>query len=134
MADLKRIALDAGKAQEGVWVPFVEDIRLKLRRSNNPEYLQALQKVREDHAIQIRLGRVGPKEDRALRIPLVARYIVVDWEHIEEGGKPLPYSPETAERLLSDPQYAVLFEFVEAQAADIENFAAGEEDQLLKNS
>lgn len=134
MADLSQIAIDPEKAVGGVWLTFYKDIRLKIRRLDHPDYEKGMQKAREENAVLIRAGQLTKAEDEALQNPLLARYILIGWENLEEKGKPLAYSAEEATRLLGDPKYRALRGFVLAKASEIEAFRADEDREILGNS
>lgn len=132
MADLSRIAIDTQKAAEGVWVVFLDDIRLKIARWNNPTFRKVFQREQEAQGVKMKLGLLSIEEDEQLANLVMGEAIVLAWENLEDEGEPVKYSPKEAARLLG--KYTVLREFVAEQAKDLENFKAARNGEIAKNS
>lgn len=121
MARLGAIQTDLNKAIEGVWVNYELDIRLKIARLGNQNYQKYVQQLSRPHLQRMR-GK-APNTDLIKEITkqAVSHCILLGWEHIQDDkGKDIPYSPEKALELLSDPRFEDLYMFILEIAQDAE--------------
>jgi hypothetical protein len=120
MAKLKK--QDLQKQSEGVWVAWEDGIALKIGRIGNP----LSKKLAEDHAAknQARKEAGLPEEPYSvLELRLLTEAILLDWRNVDDdNGAPLPYTPQEGAKILADPAYADLKDFIQAQALKRENF------------
>ncbi|MHC5053640.1 MAG: hypothetical protein ACYTKD_02860 [Planctomycetota bacterium] len=137
MPKLPIIRSDVEKEREGVWVTHPFGFEFKIARMGNAEYRKAAAALLTPELV--REARVkGPgatAEAAAQQTPgLVARHILKDWRNVEgDDGEPIPYTPEVGERILSDPGYHDLLEFIEGAASDARNFAEAVEEESRGN-
>ena len=108
--DLQSLKRDTAAIDGGQWVddiPGMGNIRLKVRGLSSPQVV----------AYRARLERAVPKQQRnrdgsvktakAMEImgQLLADKILLDWEGLEDGGEPMPYSHEAATAILTNPDF-----------------------------
>lgn len=131
---LSEIRTNINLEENGVWVDFIEGLRVKIASLNCKAYTRACDKVLKPHTRRIRDGMLSTDERLKLVSPIVARYIVLDWEGLEdECGTPIPYSPEKAEEIFADPSLREFYSFVLASANDISMFQNAELQESKEN-
>lgn len=123
---------DESKERDGVWVPLEKDGRIRVARTNNPLYREAL--VRKVSRYKTATTSKVIPEDDWLNIvnELVAETILVGWEGITEKGQPLPYSVENAKRVLTELKD--FREIVLSIADNMDNFKEELDEGTEKNS
>ena len=101
--------IDLQKREEGAWVkdiPEFMDLELKVRGSGNKDWARMEQKLIAAVPRQRRVNGLEPEDRLRINAILVRDTSLLDWRGIENGtGEPLPYSKETANQYLTDPQY-----------------------------
>lgn len=105
---LTDIKIDSVKVEQGAWVegiPDLGDLRLKVRGFGNADYRRLQAKLVD----QLPRGKkVGGKidvadMDRIMSLCLQGA-ILVDWANLtDESGAEIPYSTETAAKIINDP-------------------------------
>ena len=133
--NISRLKTDKQKELEGVWVPLNDGFRIKVARLGNHKYQDYLTKLTRPYQHQIRSKKLGSKERDRLIFKALARYVILDWENLEEevDGKlvPVPCSREKAEQLLTD--FEEFYVTVVDISADAELFRAEEVEESVKN-
>lgn len=119
---MKEIAVDSARAEEGAWVddiPDMEGLRLKVRGSNNKEWRRLQQKLLQAVPRKRRMtGNLDAEDGDRITTLCLLNTALLDWEGLDgDDDKPLPYSREVAEKLLTDPDYR-RFRLAAAWAAD----------------
>jgi len=112
MANINRVKTDLSKQNEGTWVDFIMNIRLKIARSRNPKYNDLIRKLTENMRIDMREGKFDNKEFNEILIRVRAETILLDWENIDEDGQPVPYSVEKAMEYFRNPELNDFYTFV----------------------
>ena len=104
MAQLsKRYGTSAQKEAEGVWVSLGDGIRVKVARANNPAHMKITERLIKPFRRQIQNNSISMDKTNELTIKAMSLGILKDWEGIEdEKGKPIPYSEEMAEIILTE--------------------------------
>ena len=101
---LNEIKESSRKIEHGAWVsnlPNLPGVSLKVRGAFNSDYNRMLGKLRSE---------LSPEEWRddavqeGIETTLLVETVLLDWDGIEDA----PYSRETAQQLLSDPDFAIL--------------------------
>jgi len=84
--------------QDGVWVQYEGNIRLKLCRLNNPAARAYSEDLRRPHARELKKVRdLNNPVLRELMRRVAARHVLVGWENIQDdNGKEILYSEEQA--------------------------------------
>lgn len=107
--DINKFKIDLDKEKDGVWLPIFDGtVEVKVRPLTCPDYIH----------MEMRLLSQVPEEQRpdgnyaiaaiaGLQAQCIAETILLDWKGLTEGGKPLPYSREAADRLLTDDSFRV---------------------------
>ena len=118
MAKLSKIALSEERCRDGVWITFFEDIELCIRPAGNAEFRVAMQKKARRH-VNAALLVDGDADVRDATIPAMARHILVGWKNLlQDDGSELSYSPKAADKLLRDPRFGSLYDFVSRVSSD----------------
>ena len=109
--NIEEFLIDQSIIENGDWVgniPGFPGARFKVR---------GLESVAYRHALRKSLKNVDGKDDRdedgnlsiladdRLRARLYADVILLDWDGLAAKGEPVPYSKETAEKLLASPRF-----------------------------
>jgi hypothetical protein len=135
---LSSLKIDSARLERGAWIgdiPELEGVRFHVRGAGNADWRR----------LQAKLVAGVPAKERRNGLDVVTRdrietrclldACLLDWSGLEEDdGQPVAFSRETAERYLTDPDYAVLRAGVVYAAnlvADVETEAA---EQTLGNS
>lgn len=126
MARIADFRIDTELEVKGRWVPWRGDIRLLIASSGGTEYEQAVRDVRRKQAVAgVDLDNMPPRQVRALMAPAAAKHLLLGWENMEaEDGVPMAYSEAGARKLLADPAYYHLLDFVLAQSTFIDQYLA----------
>lgn len=105
---LSALKIDASKLERGDWVgdiPDLGDIRLKVRGIGNADHRR---RRGELYAALPRGKRKDVAALDAIDVQLLVETILIGWENVlDDHDEPIPYSAETATRLLGDPDLAV---------------------------
>lgn len=131
--DIKKFATNLTLEDEGVWVQLDSETKLKIARSGNKRYRGALARLTAPHKVALRSGKVSDEVADAILVEALAEAVLLDWEGMFEGGKPLPYSKEEAKRLLADPSLKDFRDFVVEFANDMENYRVQELEESKAN-
>jgi len=116
---------------EGVWVELGEGARIRVARAGNPANRRKLSKLLERHRATLRSRNLPDDILERVTIETMAETILLGWDGINEDGKPLPYTPENARRLLTT--YRDFRDQVAAIAADMALFKGESEEAASKN-
>lgn len=140
---LASIRTNPDAVEEGRWIgdiPGLDDLRLKVRGGTSKVYKRRLDELVNAIPKAQRLRALSDADNERITVQAMAETLLLDWENLEgdgvigEAGQPVPYSRETAVRLLSDPQYAAFRNavFWAADAVGVDAQASVEAD--VKNS
>lgn len=136
---LTKLKTDTTAAKEGVWVTMTEDFKVKIARSNSPEFQSFMHKrARGKGRRFLKSGAVDSAALEAMK-PIMkealARCLIVDWKGLQdEAGNEIPYSEEKAVEIFTDPAYEDLFNDVLEAAQDQELYRAEEDASDAGNS
>lgn len=134
---LTEFQTDPKVRDEGVWVrlPGADDdeARLKVRPETYGPYRRAITRIVEKNNA---MGRFSRRQGSTLGDPVqfdiergraIAKHLLVNWEGLEdENNQPLPYSQETAERILTD--HDRYYEFYLAVGEAIEQVSSAKKE------
>jgi hypothetical protein len=101
---LADIALDHEKAERGAWVdgiPGCGDLAIKTRGAGNADWRRLQAKLSEAVPAS---KRQSPEEAERIALQCLLAAGILDWRNLEGDDGPIPFSPETARRLLGDPK------------------------------
>jgi len=132
MGDVKKLfGTDSKKEQEGVVHEMGDGLKIKIARIGNPNYQKRFQVLSKPHRRALRRGTLSDEVAEKLLVKCLAETIVLDWEGLEEQGKPIPYSTENAIRILTD--YPELRNYVNDIANELEGYQAEEDEEATEN-
>lgn len=136
--DINNLKRDTSRIEAGEWVgeiPNMGELRLRVRGMGSKLYTATLS----------RLTRAVPREDRlrdgsltphaALRVmgQAMHEHILLDWDGLEQDGKPLKYDKELALTWLTDPDYRPFLDAVVYAASVVENGRTETQEAIEKN-
>lgn len=132
----KKARRDPKKMEEGVWVPWAEDARFKIRSDASEGYRFANAEVIERYRTQLNAG--GQARLRALHqiaAEVCARYTIADWEGIEiEDGVPLECTEDNRLKVCQDPAYFDVVAFCRGVAAEFQPYKLQDDPETKKKS
>lgn len=107
---MREVAVDIDRVEHGDWinvVPEMQGLRLKVRGTNNKDWRKLQAKLLDAVPRKKRMtGRIDPDEAERITNLLLLNCSLIDWDGLEDDdGKPIPYSRDMAETLLTDPSY-----------------------------
>lgn len=110
--------------KEGAWIewPMGDGIKVKLTRRTTPVVSKHLE-------ILLKKNRKALRNDDAQKevmTKFLSKYVIVDWEGIEDDGKDLPYSVDNAAAVLEEVDD--FYNWILQESANILNFADDEEE------
>jgi hypothetical protein len=119
---------------QGTWMDYGDDVRFLVARKSNPKYKSFIsRKYRENERIISSTANVERADQVSERLMLeaTATYLLLDWEGVVEGGKPIKYSPSKAIQVLDD--HDDLRADIEAYADNRENYLAEKDEKDAEN-
>ena len=136
MSRISAVKIDSEGTKDGVWVDYAADIRLKLRRLHNPDILSAMRKKSKKTAIQEQYQiQVGTGEDTDDMKKLVAEFVLVGWENLDDDDdNEIVYSVDNAMSLFINPDFADFYGFVITASSQRELFRKGVDEERLGKS
>lgn len=123
---------------DGVWIDDITEapgLRLKVRGWSS-EKVQSLKSFKERRASRKERDASGNLVHAAqIRIirELVAEVILLDWDGLTEGGKPVPYSKELARKWLTSRTGDKFLGMVSDAATQVDNRLEDVAEELEKN-
>jgi hypothetical protein len=126
MADLGKVRINVDLSTEGVWLPYIEDIELRIARNGNPRYEECVQRLVQNNPDLTRAE--SEVVDRAM-----AETVLLDWKNVQVNGEDIPYSVEKAYEFLSDPELRDFRSFVMVQSTTCKQFLKKTQEDAEKN-
>jgi hypothetical protein len=132
MGRISKVSIDPAKDIEGIWIDYVEDIRLKIARMGNPKYEEE----------QARLTNLTGKtwldlsEDQKEDIikEAASSTVLVDWENLQDDEDEIvEYSSEQALQYFKDQRFRYFYRDVMRIALSDERYRANSQDEAVKN-
>lgn len=127
----KKFATDPELELNGVWVELGQGARAKLARTGNDKYNKRMDALMRPHRRQLRIGQMDDGVFDQILIRVIAETVLLDWENIEDGGTPVPYSKENAIKYLTD--FKDFRNMIAEIANEMETFRAVEVEESAKN-
>jgi len=127
----KEYGTDEKKEVEGVWETLGEGCKVLVARTGNPKYEKVYNRITKPYRQQIKRDSLSEEKARDITIQLIAESVLLDWQGIEEDGKPVKYSKKEAIRLLT--KYKDFRNAVSELAGSIALFKSQEDEELEKN-
>lgn len=108
--DIQNLKRDTAAATEGQWVediPEMGDLRLKVRGENSPK-VAALRARKLRAVAKDKRGRDGmPVFSEMMRVTaeVLHEVILLDWDGLTNGGKPVKFDADLAREWLTNPDF-----------------------------
>lgn len=130
--DISKLRVNVDESNNGTWVDWIDDSRIKIRRWESAGYKE---KLKESKALALAAKKDGseltPQEDEVLSCELLAECVLVDWDGFVDGSTVLEYSVENAKQLLLEvPE---LQSFVMTESMKVSNFYKNRAEAAVKN-
>jgi hypothetical protein len=123
MAQLKILRTDLNKSEDGVWVDYVEDVRLCIASVNSKAYREHKDRLLRPHLRQLRAKELPGEQVLEIIKPAVAYHILKGWKNVQDDhGAEIPYAPQTALEFFQDPTMQDLYTFVLEIAGEVSNY------------
>lgn len=123
MANINNIRTDLNKEADGVWVDFVEGIRLKIARARNSKYVEFLRSLTENKRKEIRNDDIKTEDFADILMQVRAKTILLGWENIQDdNGNEILYSYEQALEFFRDKELKDFYNFVVGVSENINNY------------
>lgn len=122
---------DPALSKQGVWVDFHKKSRLKIASSETSTYKAELTRLAKRNKVM--LDSTSPESIeivQAITVQCLAKYVLLDWEHIIIGGAEVPYSIDVGIKALTASK--TLRDFVSEQASVAANFQKQVADAVAK--
>lgn len=108
--EISNFKRNSAAAAEGRWIdgiPRAPGLRLRVRGLSSPKAVTCRrQKERQvEKKDRERGGGFKPEVEQRITREVLAEAILLEWDGLKEGGKPVAYSAERARQLLLDPDY-----------------------------
>ncbi len=129
--DIKKFAIDKKSEAEGVWVKLDENTEVKVARMNNARYNKLFRRLSQPYKKAIRTNTLSDSVAEDILYRCAAETILLDWEGLEEDGKPIEYSTDKAYELLKN--YEQFRDFVMGCAEDFDLFKVQDAEETEKN-
>jgi hypothetical protein len=118
---IEKLATDASKELTGTWTEDLGDgLKLLVAREGNVKYNEEMRRAVKAKIGASGLGDASAEDMAEAAADVYSRCVLLGWEGLEEDGKTLEYSPETAKRLLKT--YPDFFRIVQGQARRVDLF------------
>lgn len=118
---LDEIQINPESLEEGRWYDLPGGGRIKVGSIQSRKYQNALNRFMKPYLRLQRAGNLDPEIRDKITGQALAE-IIFDWEGIEDTGAAVPFSRETARKLLTDRRYLKFMDLVATLAAeDIED-------------
>ncbi|ACL59903.1 hypothetical protein [Methylobacterium nodulans] len=133
---LKAFKTNSALLEQGRWVddiPESGNLRLRVRGLGNVDYRTLLDRLVDAIPREKRLRGIDPRERDRVTGEAMAQTILLDWDNLYEDDAEqvkIPYSPELAKELLTNPDYARFYRAVLWAA----NLVADESEADLKDA
>ena len=93
------------KESQGVWMAYGSDLKVRVARTNNAKFREEVQRLSRPHQISLKTGNLDPKVAEDIMKTAASRFILLDWQGLEEDdGSAIPYSSQKARELFDQSQ------------------------------
>lgn len=114
--DISKKTPDQNAQEEGVWIPYDDETKFKVRSTESKAYTRAVQK---------HTRKLSPAQKNSIGImkgittSCLCEAILIDWEGVENDGKPLKCNDENKKLLMQVPEVR---DFIADSAQEHANF------------
>lgn len=137
--DISTLKKDSSAIAAGQWVgdiPGLGEVRLYVRGLSSAAAVSLRQ--RKERAVpndqRERDGSLKPDAAVRLTTEVLHEAILLGWEGLTSGGKPLAYDSETARKYLTDPDFEAFADAVVWASRVVDRGTAATKEALEKNS
>ncbi|SRR6266700_3240367 len=130
--------IDVVKSEQGDWVdeiPEMDDLRLKVRGIGNANFRQLQSTLLLGVPRHKRVGgRIDTPTQDAITAKCLLNTVLLDWDGLtDDSGKPITYSRDEAEKLLTKPEYRRFHDAVVWAATVVAEKRATDQEDATKN-
>ena len=127
--ELSVLKVDDKKVDDGIWVKWMGDIRLRIAAITNDRYTEMRRRLVEERRHEVRAGgKVGADAMEEIANECVAKTIWLEAENIMDEGVMMDTAdPAVREALLI--KYPPLYGFIESVAVDGDQYRLKEDEQ-----
>ncbi|MCP4256818.1 MAG: hypothetical protein GY774_04725 [Planctomycetes bacterium] len=115
-------SIDLDKAEKGTWIEYDEGISFMIAKTFTAEYKKAVKRLNNLYRSQIKNETLSDEKSDLLLAGITADHILLNWSGLKANGKEHKYTRENAIALLTDPRYAELGAWINAQSESVANF------------
>lgn len=130
--DVKTAFSDPALEKDGVWIDYREGSRIKIARMGNPRFQRTWAAAMKPYRRLERENKIPPETQTEVLCQVYAESLLLDWEGFTSDGEPLPYTKETAKRLLM--AHMDFRDDVTMHAGNEEQFKQAHDEDSEKNS
>lgn len=127
--DVTKTFADPDLEQDGVWVEYRDDSRVKLARIGNKRFQRLFEE--RTRPLRRKKGFVDPEKETRALCEVISETVLLDWSGFEGAGKSLKYSKETAMELLL--RHMDFRDEIVELATQEERYRRQEEEDAAKN-
>lgn len=110
MLDFADFEIDPVLAEQGAWMEMGRGARVKIGRNGSRRFRETVSRLLRENSGRAVNGVLPEDVQDELTLRAIAEAIILDWEGFSLKGEPLPYSPENAYAILSNPRMEELRE------------------------
>lgn len=136
--DIQSLKKDSAVIAEGQWIgdiPNMGDLRLRVRGSSSPRVVAV--RARKQRAVprdeRLRDGSLTVEKTIQIETEVLHEAVLLDWDGLTDGGKPVKYDPSLAETWLTNPDFRDFADAVVWASAVADRGVADEKDKTAKN-
>lgn len=129
---LSKLRQDVQKENSGVWVEWEHGIEFLIAAFGSEKMERWLEEEQERNRVP---GKKPSKEDtEKSRVALMAHSILLDWRGVDgDNNQPLVYTPEEGTKVLGDPAYHRILEFITLKCHEHALYREEQEAEEEKN-
>lgn len=133
MLDIDSLAVDPTASEEGTWANFM-GAKFLIARSNNSKATQLRAKLALENWDELTAGDEKAEDlSREIDTKVLAETVLLGWENVTKGGKPVKYKPEIGYQYLIDPRFRDLLEFVQRYSFNRANYQEQAESEITES-
>ena len=122
MLDIDSLAVDPTAAEDGVWANFM-GARFKIARHNSNKANALRAKLTLAKWDEITAGTEdSDRIANEINAKVLAETVLLDWDGVTKGGKPLAYDPKVGLEYLIDQRFRDLSQFIENFSLNRSNY------------
>lgn len=110
--DVAKTRLDLKAANEGVWFKVDKTTKFLIARLPNDAFQNKFERLAGRKQTAVARNQLDKAESNAIVGEACVGTVLLDWEGLEENGQKLPFTPENAKRLMTDPAHPEFQEII----------------------